>query len=205
MKTFEVQTIAIEAPAEAVFTYVADPHRLPQWAHAFRAVADGRARLHAGHAVLPRPPPPPRLRSGGDPGDGTRRGGRHPRDHSGRLPQAPFPRPPGDRHLHPGPLRPGGAPQGVPLTSARDAGDAARPCGSARFVARSRPRRCRISRRNLPEVYLRSSAVFVLVLLLGACGRGSSPTGPSACPPSPAPSPTPTPASGPTVLRPRRP
>jgi uncharacterized protein YndB with AHSA1/START domain len=45
MKIFDVQSIAIEAPAEAVFTYVADPRRLPEWTHAFRAVANGRATL----------------------------------------------------------------------------------------------------------------------------------------------------------------
>jgi uncharacterized protein YndB with AHSA1/START domain len=45
MKTFDVQTVAIEAPADAVFDYLADPQRLPEWAHAFRTVANGRATL----------------------------------------------------------------------------------------------------------------------------------------------------------------
>ncbi len=54
---------------------------------------------------------------------------------------------------------------------------------------------------------MRSAAMVVLFLFLGACGGGgSSPTGPSAPPsappPAPAPSPTPTPTpAGPTVLR----
>lgn len=45
MKTFDVQTVAIEAPADAVFAYVADPSRLPEWTHAFQTVANGRATL----------------------------------------------------------------------------------------------------------------------------------------------------------------
>ena len=48
---------------------------------------------------------------------------------------------------------------------------------------------------------MRSVALFLLFLFLGACGGGgSSPTGPSAPPPAPASSPTPTP-SGPIVVR----
>jgi hypothetical protein len=45
METFDVQSIGIDAPFEKAFAYIADPHNLPQWAHAFQAVSNGRARL----------------------------------------------------------------------------------------------------------------------------------------------------------------
>lgn len=35
MKRFDVQSIGIDKPAEAVFKFVADPGNLPKWAHAF--------------------------------------------------------------------------------------------------------------------------------------------------------------------------
>lgn len=35
MKTFDVQSIAIHRPAAAVFDYVANPARLPEWTNAF--------------------------------------------------------------------------------------------------------------------------------------------------------------------------
>jgi uncharacterized protein YndB with AHSA1/START domain len=45
MKTFDVQSIDIEAPTSRVFEFVAEPSNLPRWANAFRE-ADGRsARL----------------------------------------------------------------------------------------------------------------------------------------------------------------
>lgn len=45
MPEFDVQAIEIAAPFEAAFRYVADPRTLPEWTHAFRSVADGRAVL----------------------------------------------------------------------------------------------------------------------------------------------------------------
>lgn len=45
MKDFDVQTVELEAPFGAAFRYVADPRRLPEWTHAFRSVANGRATL----------------------------------------------------------------------------------------------------------------------------------------------------------------
>jgi len=43
MKTFDVQTIEINAPLERVFAYIADARRLPEWTSAFKSVSDGRA------------------------------------------------------------------------------------------------------------------------------------------------------------------
>src|SRR5262245_26151473 len=48
MDTFDVQGIAIEVPYDRAFRYVADSRRLPEWTHAFKAVADGRATLLTG-------------------------------------------------------------------------------------------------------------------------------------------------------------
>jgi hypothetical protein len=48
MDTFDVQGIAIEAPYDHAFRYVADPLRLPEWTHAFKAVAGSRATLLTG-------------------------------------------------------------------------------------------------------------------------------------------------------------
>jgi hypothetical protein len=45
MRDFDVQAIEIRAPFEVVFPYIADPATLPEWTHAFRSVADGRATL----------------------------------------------------------------------------------------------------------------------------------------------------------------
>lgn len=45
MRDFDVQIIEIEAPSDAVFTYIADPRTLPEWTHAFRSVSDGRATM----------------------------------------------------------------------------------------------------------------------------------------------------------------
>jgi hypothetical protein len=48
MDAFDVQGIAIKAPYDRAFRYVADPLRLPEWTRAFEAVADGRATLRTG-------------------------------------------------------------------------------------------------------------------------------------------------------------
>lgn len=45
MTSFDVQGIEIGAPAGAVFAYVADPARLPEWTSAFRSAGNGRAVL----------------------------------------------------------------------------------------------------------------------------------------------------------------
>ena len=41
MRTFDVQSIELDAPLPVAFRYLADPANLPEWTHAFRA-ADGR-------------------------------------------------------------------------------------------------------------------------------------------------------------------
>ncbi len=45
MRDFDIQTIEIARPFDVVFQYVADPHKLPEWTHAFRSVSKGRAAL----------------------------------------------------------------------------------------------------------------------------------------------------------------
>jgi uncharacterized protein YndB with AHSA1/START domain len=52
MATFDVQSIAIPAPYDRAFRYIADPRRLPEWTHAFEAVADGRATLVTGAGTV---------------------------------------------------------------------------------------------------------------------------------------------------------
>lgn len=43
MKTFDVQTIAINALFEETFDYIAEVHNLPRWTSAFKSVSNGRA------------------------------------------------------------------------------------------------------------------------------------------------------------------
>ncbi len=43
MKTFDVQTVEINAPFGQTFDYVAEARNLPAWTSAFKTVADGRA------------------------------------------------------------------------------------------------------------------------------------------------------------------
>ena len=45
MKTFDVQSIGIEASRSRVFEFVADPSNLPKWAHAFKSADARSARL----------------------------------------------------------------------------------------------------------------------------------------------------------------
>jgi hypothetical protein len=52
METFDVQSIAIQTPYDRAFRYVADPRRLPEWTHAFKAAADGRATLVTGAGTV---------------------------------------------------------------------------------------------------------------------------------------------------------
>jgi len=52
MDTLDVQSIAIQAPYDRAFPYVADPRRLPEWTHAFEAVADGQVTLVTGTGTV---------------------------------------------------------------------------------------------------------------------------------------------------------
>jgi hypothetical protein len=45
MKTFDVQSIDIEAPRTSVFAFVAEPANLPLWTHAFRSADGHSARM----------------------------------------------------------------------------------------------------------------------------------------------------------------
>ena len=45
MKTFDLQGIAINAPFEKVFRYIADARNLPEWTSAFESISDGRASM----------------------------------------------------------------------------------------------------------------------------------------------------------------
>lgn len=45
MQPFDVQAIAIEAPLETVFDYVADPATLSEWTHALQSTGLGHARM----------------------------------------------------------------------------------------------------------------------------------------------------------------
>ena len=47
-----MQTIAIQAPYDRAFRYIADSRRLPEWTHAFKAVTDGRATLVTGAGTM---------------------------------------------------------------------------------------------------------------------------------------------------------
>jgi hypothetical protein len=43
MKTFDVQTVEIDADFTRAFEYIAEPRKLPEWTAAFRSISDGRA------------------------------------------------------------------------------------------------------------------------------------------------------------------
>lgn len=45
MLDFDVQFIQIAVPADRVFKYIADPGNLPEWTHAFKSIAPGKATL----------------------------------------------------------------------------------------------------------------------------------------------------------------
>lgn len=45
MRMFDVQSVEIQAPRRKVFEFLRTPGNLPRWAHAFRSVKDGQARL----------------------------------------------------------------------------------------------------------------------------------------------------------------
>lgn len=43
MKTFDVQSIEIETPAEKAHSYISDPRNLPSWTHAFSSADESAA------------------------------------------------------------------------------------------------------------------------------------------------------------------
>jgi hypothetical protein len=45
MKTFDVQTIEINAPFVKTFNYIAESGNLPEWTSAFKTVSNGRALM----------------------------------------------------------------------------------------------------------------------------------------------------------------
>ncbi len=45
MRTFDVRSLEIDAPARRVFEYIADPAHLPEWTGAFKSIAGRRAVL----------------------------------------------------------------------------------------------------------------------------------------------------------------
>ena len=45
MRDFDIQGIAIDVAGSKAFTFIADPTRLPAWAHAFASVPNRRAPI----------------------------------------------------------------------------------------------------------------------------------------------------------------
>lgn len=45
MKTFDVQSVGIDRPSNAVFAYIANPANLPEWTNAFSRADDASADL----------------------------------------------------------------------------------------------------------------------------------------------------------------
>ncbi len=45
MDTFRVESVLIQSNFERAFRYIAEPQNLPQWAHAFQSVGNGRALM----------------------------------------------------------------------------------------------------------------------------------------------------------------
>lgn len=66
MKTFDVQSIGIEAPRGRVFDFVAQPRNLPRWAKAFKTADTRSARL-----VTPEGTVAIELRTAANPDTGT--------------------------------------------------------------------------------------------------------------------------------------
>ena len=52
MKTYEVQTIEINAPFESVFSFIADAQKLPEWASAFKSVSNDRAVMQTPNGAV---------------------------------------------------------------------------------------------------------------------------------------------------------
>ena len=53
MKSFDVQSILIQASFHRAFTYIADSKALPEWTHAFKEVSDGMAMMATSQGVVP--------------------------------------------------------------------------------------------------------------------------------------------------------
>ncbi|WP_106755068.1 SRPBCC family protein [Pannonibacter carbonis] len=53
MKTFDVQSIGINKPAGAVFTFVAEPSNLPKWTNAFKSANSSSAELVTPNGAVP--------------------------------------------------------------------------------------------------------------------------------------------------------
>ena len=53
MKTFDVQSMGIEKPAQAVFRFVADPSNLPKWTSAFKRADAASAELVTPNGAVP--------------------------------------------------------------------------------------------------------------------------------------------------------
>lgn len=53
MKTFDVQSIGIEASRNRVFEFVAEPSNLPRWANAFKSANARSARLETPQGTVP--------------------------------------------------------------------------------------------------------------------------------------------------------
>jgi len=53
MKTFDVQSIGIDKPADVVFAFVADPANLPKWTSAFKSANSSSAELVTPNGAVP--------------------------------------------------------------------------------------------------------------------------------------------------------
>jgi hypothetical protein len=53
MKTFDVQSIGINKPADAVFAFVAEPSNLPKWTNAFNSADSSSAELMTPNGAVP--------------------------------------------------------------------------------------------------------------------------------------------------------
>jgi hypothetical protein len=52
MRTFDVQSIELDAPFADAFVYLANPATLPEWTHAFRAADNRQATLVTPHGAV---------------------------------------------------------------------------------------------------------------------------------------------------------
>ncbi len=52
MRTFDVQSLEIEAPARKAFEYIADPAHLPEWTGAFKSIVGRRAVLSTSDGTI---------------------------------------------------------------------------------------------------------------------------------------------------------
>lgn len=53
MKTFDVQSIGIDKPADVVFAFVAEPSNLPKWTSAFKSANSSSAELVTPNGAVP--------------------------------------------------------------------------------------------------------------------------------------------------------